>query len=85
MLTFFCVGILFGNFNALAMQPLGEMAGIGAAIIGSVTNLISVPTAILIGSFVVESVQPIVFGFLICGVSGLISVHWAREGKNEKN
>ena len=23
MLTFFCVGVLFGNLNALAMEPLG--------------------------------------------------------------
>ena len=31
MASFFCTGILFGNINALAMQPLGHMAGLGAA------------------------------------------------------
>lgn len=78
MLTFFCVGILFGNFNALAMQPLGEMAGIGAALIGSITNLISVPTAILIGTFVIDDVKPVAVGFAVCGILSLVSVKWAR-------
>jgi len=78
MLIFFCVGILFGNFNALAMQPLGEMAGIGAALIGSITNLISVPTAILIGAFVVDDVKPVVIGFMLCGILSLVSMRWAR-------
>jgi DHA1 family bicyclomycin/chloramphenicol resistance-like MFS transporter len=28
--AFFCVGILFGNFNALAMEPMGHIAGTAA-------------------------------------------------------
>lgn len=35
MFSFFCVGILFGNQNSLAMEPLGHLAGIGAAVVGS--------------------------------------------------
>ena len=35
MLAFFFVGILFGNQNSLAMEPLGRLAGIGAAVVGS--------------------------------------------------
>jgi DHA1 family bicyclomycin/chloramphenicol resistance-like MFS transporter len=37
----FCMGILFGNPNAMAMEPLKHLAGIGAAMIGSVGNLVS--------------------------------------------
>ena len=33
--VFFCVGITFGNLNALALEPLGHMAGLGAAFVGS--------------------------------------------------
>jgi DHA1 family bicyclomycin/chloramphenicol resistance-like MFS transporter len=43
MLAFFCFGILFGNFNALAMEPVGHMAGLGAAIVGSVSTFVSLP------------------------------------------
>ena len=32
--SFFGIGLLFGNLNALAMQPLGHIAGIGAAVVG---------------------------------------------------
>ena len=45
---FFFVGILFGNLNAMAMQPLGDMAGLGAAIIGSFSSLFSVPVALFV-------------------------------------
>ncbi len=35
--AFFCIGILFGNFNALAMEPLGHIAGVGAAVVEACT------------------------------------------------
>ena len=43
MMSFFGVGILFGNQNALAMEPLGKLAGIGAAVVGSLSTLIQMP------------------------------------------
>ena len=56
--AFFCIGILFGNINAMAMQPLGGMAGLGAAIIGSLSSIVSVLTAVLVGSFIESSITP---------------------------
>lgn len=76
--TFFFIGILFGNLNSLAMLPLGEMAGLGAAIIGSLSSLFSVPIAIFIGSFVENSVTPIATGFLVFGAAASISIFYAR-------
>ncbi len=35
--AFVCIGILFGNFNALAMGPLGHIAGVGAAVVEACT------------------------------------------------
>ena len=43
MFVFICVGMLFANLNALAMEPLGHVAGIGAAVVASLATLISVP------------------------------------------
>ena len=37
----FRVGIPFGSLNALAMEPLGHIAGAGAAVVGSLSTLIS--------------------------------------------
>ncbi|MEQ3626229.1 MAG: MFS transporter [Celeribacter sp.] len=38
---FFALGLLFGNLNALAMRPLGELAGLGSSIIASVSSLVA--------------------------------------------
>jgi DHA1 family bicyclomycin/chloramphenicol resistance-like MFS transporter len=73
--AFFCIGILFGNVNAMAMQPLGAMAGLGAAIIGSLSSIISVPTAIFIGSFIDSSITPVALGFLGFGSLSFV-LYW---------
>ncbi|MEW9797802.1 multidrug effflux MFS transporter [Alteromonas sp. CYL-A6] len=62
---FFFIGILFGNLNAMAMQPLGDMAGLGAAIIGSLSSLFSVPIALFVDSFLTNNLYPIGLGFLV--------------------
>lgn len=73
--TFFCIGILFGNVNSMAMQPLGAMAGLGAAIIGSLSSIISVPTAIFIGSFIDSTITPVALGFLGFGSVSFV-LYW---------
>ena len=47
--VFVSVSLLFGNLNALAMQPLGHIAGIGAAVIASVSTFVSVPLGAVVG------------------------------------
>lgn len=76
--TFFFVGILFGNLNSMAMEPLGKLAGIGAAIIGSLSSSFSVPIAIFISSFIETSVMPIAIGFGVFGGLALVSVSLAE-------
>lgn len=71
-LQFFAIGFLFGNLRALAMQPLGHIAGIGAAINGFVSTVMAVPIANYIGSFVLDSVLPLFIGFSIFGVLSLL-------------
>ena len=39
--TFFCCGILFGNYNAMAMEPVGHIAGMAAAISGTLSTLVA--------------------------------------------
>ncbi len=78
MLTFFCVGILFGNNNALAMQPLGRMAGIGAAVVGALSTFISVPLGIIIGRSYNGTILPLITGILIVAVLSLIVVRWVE-------
>lgn len=71
-IDFFFVGIIFGNMNSLAMQPLGQVAGMGAALIGAISSAISVPIAIFVDSFLTTNILPIIIGFLIFGLMSLL-------------
>ena len=76
LLTFFCIGLIFGNINALAMQPLGHIAGIGAAIVGSISTFIAVGISITIGQRFNGTVQPQVISFLIAATATLLLMWW---------
>ncbi|MFX0540958.1 multidrug effflux MFS transporter [Roseovarius sp. S4756] len=78
--SFFCVGILFGNFNAIAMEPLGHMAGLGAALIGSVSNFIALPISYVIGQQFNGTVFPLLAGFGTVGVLALAIFLWSERG-----
>ena len=77
--TFFAVGILFGNLNAMAMAPLGHIAGIGAALVGSLSTLISVPLGTIIGQGYNGTILPLVGGFALLSILSLIVMHWTEK------
>jgi DHA1 family bicyclomycin/chloramphenicol resistance-like MFS transporter len=71
-LQFASVAFLFGNLRALAMEPMGHIAGIGSALNGFISTVMAVPIANYIGSFVKDSVAPLFLGFLVCGLISLV-------------
>ena len=74
MLTFFCAGILFGNLNPLAMEPLGHIAGVGAAVVGSLSTFIAVSLGSLIGHAYDGTTLPLMGGFFFFGVALLLTI-----------
>lgn len=70
-LQFMSLGFVFGNVNALAMEPIGHIAGIGAALNGFFKTVLAVPITILIGNFIEASALPLFIGFLACGILSL--------------
>ena len=80
--TLFCTGILFGNLNALAMEPLGKIAGIGAAITSSFATFISVPIGMFIGLSYNGTVLPLIVGFGICSLTAIIIQHLTETRRN---
>jgi DHA1 family bicyclomycin/chloramphenicol resistance-like MFS transporter len=82
LLQFFAVGFLFGNLRSLAMEPLGHIAGIGAAINGFVSTVMAVPIANYIGSFVKTSVLPLFIGFSIFGLLSLLVFTWLKRRRH---
>jgi DHA1 family bicyclomycin/chloramphenicol resistance-like MFS transporter len=79
--AFFCLGILFGNFNALAMEPLGHIAGVAASVVGSLTTFISLLLGSLIGRSYDGTVLPLVGGFAILGLAAIAVMRWAERGR----
>lgn len=77
--TFFCIGILFGNQNSLAMEPLGHLAGLGAAIVGSLGTLIQLQLGTLIGQRYNGTIIPLVLGLGILSLIALLVVIWAEK------
>ena len=87
VLQFFTIGFLFGNLRALAMEPMGHIAGIGSALNGFISTVMAVPIANYIGKLVIDSVTPLFVGFLICGLVSLAlfysnSAKFSRVFKN---
>ncbi len=80
MLAFFGVGILFGNMNALAMEPLGEVAGIGAAVVGALSTMISTLLGTLIGQSYNGTILPLVIGLAVLSGLSMLAVRWAEAG-----
>ncbi len=81
--AFFCIGILFGNFNALAMEPLGHIAGVAAAVIGSLTTFISLFFGLLISQAYDDTLLPLVGGFAGLGIAAVAVIHWTEAGSGQ--
>ena len=76
---FFFMGMLFGNLNALAMLPVGHIAGLGAAFIGSFTSVLAVAIATIINIFLTTNLIPIAFSFLLFSVLSFFAVQYAKN------
>ncbi|MCP4332062.1 MAG: multidrug effflux MFS transporter [Gammaproteobacteria bacterium] len=79
LLLFFFFGILFGNLNALAMEPLGHIAGLGSALIGSVSTLMSVVFGVMIADAYDQTVLPLVAGFALLGLAAVLAMRWTES------
>jgi len=82
-LTFFSLGFIWGNMRSIAMEPIGHIAGIGAAITGFISTLVSIPIATYIGSFVTTTVWPLFVGLSICGLLALLLFVRFRQPASE--
>jgi len=62
---FFCFALVFGNINAMAMEPMGHVAGIASAVIGAVSSIISMLIGTAIGQLYNNTLIPVTLGFLV--------------------
>lgn len=83
-LVFFSVGLLFGNLNALAMGPLGHLAGIGATVVASVSMLIAAPLGGPVGQNFDGTMYGQIGAFAVFGAWTLAALWWAEGGESRK-
>ena len=83
-LQFFSIGFLFGNTRALAMEPIGHIAGIGAAINGFTSTIMAVPIATCIGAYITNTALPLFVGFFICGIISLLLIGYLYFTNNKE-
>ena len=69
---------MFGNLSALAMEPLGHVAGAGAAVVSSLSTLIAVPLGILVGQRFDGTMYPFIGAFAIFGAATYAANVWAK-------
>lgn len=78
--TFFFFGFLFGNFNAMAMEPMGKNAGMASSVIGSLATGIAILCGTIIGQAFNMSLTPLVMGFtLATAITLLIHLHLVKH------
>lgn len=81
ILTFACFGLLGSNFSALAMEPLGSIAGTASAAYGFATTTVSSLIGMLIGSQYNGTTIPLMLGFVALGISSLTIILVTEKGK----
>ncbi len=79
-LTMGCFGLVGANAGALAMEPLGHVAGTASALQGLLSTVGAALIGLLIGQLFDGSTVPLISGFVICGALALVIAVWANAG-----
>ena len=69
------------NFNAIAMEPLGAIAGTASAVLGLFTTLGGALIGIAVGRAFDGTVRPLGLTYLVCALATLAAVLWAENGR----
>ncbi len=79
--TMACFALSISNFGAMAMEPVAQVAGIGASLQGFVSTLTGALLGALIGRQFNGTTLPLAAGSLACGLASLLFVLLAEKGR----
>jgi DHA1 family bicyclomycin/chloramphenicol resistance-like MFS transporter len=77
----FCFGLMGPNFGAMAMEPLGHLAGTASSVQGFVTTVVGALLGFYIGQHFDGTVVPLTLGFALCGIAALATVLVVERGR----
>jgi DHA1 family bicyclomycin/chloramphenicol resistance-like MFS transporter len=79
---FAATGFTIGNLNALALEPMGHIAGMTSSVMGAVATVGGAMIGAVIGQLFNGTPTPLVLSVLVCaGASLVIATKLPREGR----
>jgi DHA1 family bicyclomycin/chloramphenicol resistance-like MFS transporter len=78
-LTMACFGLIGANAGALAMEPLGHIAGTASSLQGVITTVGGALIGFGIGQQFDGTTIPFLIGFMLCGGAALAVAFWANR------
>ena len=79
-LSMTCIGLCGSNFGAMAMEPVGHIAGTASSVQGFITSVGAVVVGSLIGQAYDGSTFPLAIGYLGIGLGALALVYLVEGG-----
>ena len=77
----FLMSLMMVNFNAMAIEPLGAIAGTASSLIGLYTTLTGALLGLVVGQSFNGTVIPLGVGFLLLGIACLLVVLLTERGR----
>lgn len=71
VVLFAVMGLTLGNLSALAMEPLGHIAGLAASVTSAIATVVSVGLAVPVGLMFDGTQGPLLVGVAVYGVAAL--------------
>lgn len=82
-IIFACNSFLFSNLNASALSHLGQVAGIGVAVVSSISTLIAVVIGVVVGWFYNDTLIPLSMAFVVSSIVSMLLTNYARYQSTE--
>ncbi|SLN38311.1 Bicyclomycin resistance protein [Falsiruegeria litorea R37] len=77
--VFFMAGMTIGNLQAIAMEPMGHIAGMAASVIGGISTILAAAIAAPVGLLFDGSLVPLTMALLVMCILGFaLMVHMGR-------
>jgi DHA1 family bicyclomycin/chloramphenicol resistance-like MFS transporter len=77
----FFASLTFPNFNAMAMEPLGAVAGTASSFMGFYTTLLASLLGLIVGQSFDGTVVPLGVGYVVLSVLAVLVVLWTEKGR----
>ncbi|MCB1447036.1 MAG: multidrug effflux MFS transporter [Rhizobiaceae bacterium] len=78
-------GVLQGNVSAIALEPLGHIAGTASSLIGVATSTVANIVAGIVGQAYDGTVVPLAAAFGLGGLAASAAVFWTERGRVFRN